>query len=263
MQIDWFTFIAQVINFLILIALLQRFLYKPVMKAMENREQKIASELEEARLKKVEAEQQERELENQLNDFQAQKNQLLEDARAEVAEQQKEWLEELRKDISELRTKWTEAVESEKESFLLHLKKETGDNVVDLLEKVLVDLSEENLQQQTERLFFEKLDQLNNREISQLKETIQELKEPRAEILSSFELESEQKDKLKRLLSEIANGPLECKFSISESLGFGLEVNIGGWRLGWNLESYLDGLQRDMEQFFQNHTPIQRSTKVK
>ena len=35
---DWFTVIAQIINFLILVALLKRFLYGPIIRAMERRE---------------------------------------------------------------------------------------------------------------------------------------------------------------------------------------------------------------------------------
>ncbi len=48
MKIDWFTLIAQVINFLILVWLLRRFLYKPILKAVDEREKKIASQLKDA-----------------------------------------------------------------------------------------------------------------------------------------------------------------------------------------------------------------------
>ena len=41
MQIDWFTVIAQVLNFFILVFLLKRFLYKPILKAIDEREGKI------------------------------------------------------------------------------------------------------------------------------------------------------------------------------------------------------------------------------
>ena len=44
MRIDWFTVIAQVVNFLILMWLLKRFLYKPILNAIDAREQRIAAE---------------------------------------------------------------------------------------------------------------------------------------------------------------------------------------------------------------------------
>ncbi|HLV93000.1 MAG TPA: hypothetical protein VKX34_07755, partial [Aequorivita sp.] len=55
MEINWFTVIAQIVNFLILVWLLKRFLYKPVLKAIDEREQKIALQLKEAAAKKEEA----------------------------------------------------------------------------------------------------------------------------------------------------------------------------------------------------------------
>ncbi|MGB5096847.1 MAG: hypothetical protein WBN82_02930, partial [Porticoccaceae bacterium] len=48
MLIDWFTVGAQVVNFLILVWLLKRFLYRPILDAIDAREKRIASELADA-----------------------------------------------------------------------------------------------------------------------------------------------------------------------------------------------------------------------
>jgi F-type H+-transporting ATPase subunit b len=45
MLIDWFTVAAQVVNFLILVWLMKRFLYKPILHAIDEREKRIATEL--------------------------------------------------------------------------------------------------------------------------------------------------------------------------------------------------------------------------
>ena len=55
MPIDWFTVVAQAINFLILVWLLKRFLYKPILHAIDEREKGIATQLAEAEAKKAEA----------------------------------------------------------------------------------------------------------------------------------------------------------------------------------------------------------------
>jgi F-type H+-transporting ATPase subunit b len=52
MLIDWFTVGAQVLNFLILVWLLKRFLYKPILHAIDAREQRIAKELADADAKR-------------------------------------------------------------------------------------------------------------------------------------------------------------------------------------------------------------------
>ena len=56
MLIDWFTVIAQILNFLLLVVLLKHFLYGPILAAMDTRQQTIAQQLEEAKAAKREAE---------------------------------------------------------------------------------------------------------------------------------------------------------------------------------------------------------------
>ena len=55
MLIDWFTVGAQALNFIILVWLLKRFLYKPILNAVDAREKRIAAELADANAKKAEA----------------------------------------------------------------------------------------------------------------------------------------------------------------------------------------------------------------
>ena len=47
MLIDWFTVAAQALNFLILVWLMKRYLYKPIRHAIDEREKRIAAELAE------------------------------------------------------------------------------------------------------------------------------------------------------------------------------------------------------------------------
>ena len=55
MLIDWFTVGAQALNFVVLVWLMKRFLYKPILDAIDAREKRIAAELADADAKKAEA----------------------------------------------------------------------------------------------------------------------------------------------------------------------------------------------------------------
>ena len=55
MLIDWFTVGAQVLNFLILVWLMKRFLYQPILRAIDAREERIAKELADAQARRIEA----------------------------------------------------------------------------------------------------------------------------------------------------------------------------------------------------------------
>ncbi len=48
MAIDWITVSAQIVNFLILVWLLKHFLYQPIIRAMDRREQRVSERLNEA-----------------------------------------------------------------------------------------------------------------------------------------------------------------------------------------------------------------------
>ncbi len=65
MLIDWFTVGAQALNFLILVWLMKRFLYKPILHAIDEREKRIATELANADKKKAEAQKGERRVQAQ------------------------------------------------------------------------------------------------------------------------------------------------------------------------------------------------------
>lgn len=262
MQIDWFTFVAQIINFLILIALLQRFLYRPVIKAMDEREQKITAELEEARLNKIEAEKKDHLLEQKLQTFESQKSQMLEDAKQEVNQRKKEWMDKLREEITDTRKRWAETIESEKESFSEQLKKETGSKIIALIEDILKDLSERNLEQQMVDFFFDQLQKLDKKHKEQLQKAIKQKTSNQAQIISSFELTDKQKNLLVNLLHKATGTELEYEFKTLPDFGFGLQARIGGWRLGWNLESYLQKLGAEMEQYINKQKPIYEPTII-
>ena len=73
MLIDWFTVGAQVINFVILVWLMKRFLYKPILNAIDAREQRIAAELADAEAKRAEAQKERDEFEHKNEDFDRQR----------------------------------------------------------------------------------------------------------------------------------------------------------------------------------------------
>lgn len=263
MQIDWFTFIAQIINFLILIGLLYRFLYKPVVKAMDKREENIAAELEEARLKKVEAEQKEHDFEQKVKEIEQQKEQMLEEARQKVDLQKQEMMEQIRAEINGIKHRWEEAVDSEKEAFLNHLQHETAEQIVVLIETILSDLSDYDLQEQTVNIFLGKLEDLDENEKDRLQNTIDELQTHKAVIYSAFELNGRQKHQITDSLRKITAIELKCEFEVVRELGFGLEVRIGGWNIGWNLKRYIDRIHQQMRDFFHERSAFKSAPELK
>src|SRR5471030_2938630 len=94
MLIDWFTVGAQAINFVLLIWLLKRFLYKPILDAVETREQRIAAELAGAETKKTEAQKKYAEYQLKIEQFDQQRAALLSQAVQQVSVERQRLLDE-------------------------------------------------------------------------------------------------------------------------------------------------------------------------
>ena len=76
MLIDWFTVGAQALNFLILVWLMKRFLYKPILDAIDAREQRIAAELADADAKRDAAQRERDKFQHKNEEFDQQRRTL-------------------------------------------------------------------------------------------------------------------------------------------------------------------------------------------
>ena len=116
MLIDWFTVGAQALNFLILVWLMKRFLYKPILHAIDEREQRIAAELADADAKKSEAQKERDEFQHKNAEFDQQRAALLSQATDEVNTERQRLLDAARQAADTLRAKRQDALQREQQS---------------------------------------------------------------------------------------------------------------------------------------------------
>ena len=108
MQIDWFTTGAQIINFLILIWLLKKFLYRPVINAMEAREQNLAMQRHSLATQQADAEQLKKHYESRLHQLNIEKENILSEARQQVENDRAEQLLNLVDEIQDKKNRFAE-----------------------------------------------------------------------------------------------------------------------------------------------------------
>ena len=104
MKINWFTVIAQVINFLVLVWLLKKFLYKPILNAIDEREKKIAAQIKDADDKKAAAIKEQDDFKKKNEDFDQQKKGLMDKVVAESNTEKDKLLEAAKNDANTLRS---------------------------------------------------------------------------------------------------------------------------------------------------------------
>jgi F-type H+-transporting ATPase subunit b len=161
MKINWFTVIAEVINFLILVWLLRRFLYKPVLKAIDEREKKIASQLNDAKAKETKAKKEQDEFARKNETFDKEKKKLMDKAIAETNEERQKLLEAARNEATELRSKLDESLKEMQVNLNRDIAQKTQQEVFAIARKALTDLASLGLEEQSVNIFIN-LSKLSN-----------------------------------------------------------------------------------------------------
>lgn len=254
MNIDWFTLSAQIVNFLILLVLLRKFLYGPLRDVMQKREEKVTSRLEEARRKLDEAEEQRETYKQKLDELNQKKDQMIREARQVAEEKRKELEQEARLQVENMQKNWEESIESEKDAFFNELHHQATHNVVDLLRKLVNDLASRSLEEMTIRKFIEQLKDMDKKDRKNALQSALDFGEGKMTVISSFELPEETRKEVRKVLHEVFGAELNCEFEISSRIGFGIEMRADGWKLGWNASIYMEDLKEDMEHLFQTRS---------
>ncbi len=243
MQIDWLTVVAQIINFLILVWLLKRFLYQPVINAMDRREQRIAERLHSAERREQTAIDTTRDYRSKIETLERDRDQLMEKASRDVEKKRQTLLEQARSEVVDKRSHWQHQLTEEKQDFVRSLTRQTADAVQTISRRALADLANAELEQQIIQSFIQRLKTLDQAS----RDVIVEATGP-VRIMTSHELEPAVRDRLMRAVHEnIAEG-LELTYTASADLLCGIELTAAGQRLGWTLAEYLLDLEQRMNQ---------------
>jgi F-type H+-transporting ATPase subunit b len=244
MEINWFTVIAQIVNFLILVWLLKRFLYKPVLKAIDERKKKIEARLEEAAVRKAEAKKDQDLFRQKNEDFDKERTVKMNLAQEHVNSEKERLFEEVRNESNALRSKFENSFKQRKKELTDSLKRKTKDEVFAIVGKTLSDLANANLEDQVINVFIKKIDNLDEVEKSKFIHALNDKHNPVA-IKSVFDLSASSKQKLEKAIGQFAEKQLDFNYKLEAELLSGIEIETASYQMSWNIESYLDSLSRD------------------
>jgi len=237
MNIDWFTVAAQALNFVVLIWLLKRFLYKPILNAIEAREKHIAQQLADAKATQIKAEQEQASFKEKIESFDKHKAQLLNDAKHEADRQHMELLQDAQDEAEALRAKAKATLKSEMDDMNADILKQTTAQIFALSAKILTDLADITLQDRMIAVFIKNVKALNKKD----QQTALSAKD--AVIASAFTLSQPQQKMLK---SDLKIDTIT--FKVVPHLVSGIELSVKGHKLAWSINDYLTTLETDMEQ---------------
>jgi F-type H+-transporting ATPase subunit b len=241
MLIDWFTVSVQIVNFLILIALLKRFLYGPIIRAMDERQQTIAARLSDAAAAKQEAEAKAATLAKEHEEFARSRSTMELEAHQEISRRKDESIERIKDEIKQQRLNWQQNLVNEQETFLQKLKIHISQQVFRVAQKALADLADSGLESRLLETFLEKVHQEPGENIEH-----NGLSAKTLQVTTGFPLDKEQKEKLQAKLGNFFSSCTGMDFNVDEKLGLGIRLLANDRKWEWNLSRYMRDIEKDI-----------------
>jgi len=247
MLIDWFTVGAQVLNFLILVWLLKRFLYKPILHAIEEREKRIAAELANADKKKAEAQKERDEFKHKNEEFDQQHAALLSKATDEVKAERQRLLDEARKAAAVVSLKHKETLRNEEHNLHQAISRQTQQEVFAIARRALTDLATTSLEERLVEVFTRRLREMDGQAKAGLAEALKTASDP-AIVRSAFDLPEEQRAAIQNALSETFSAEIHVRFETAADLISGIELTTNGQKVAWSIADYLASLEKGVDE---------------
>lgn len=261
--IDVRLIVVQIINFGILFFVLTKFLYRPILKILDERKRRIAESLTHEQKIAEERVKLDKEKENELKKAKEKGREIIEEAKTEAEKQKNTLLKKAESEAERLLGRAKEQLILEKEKLREEIKKELTDLSLVMAEKIL----EEKLSRQEKaELILEPLKMLlkgalpraplfqslfEKRKISPsaekialeiltllkktqnlklLPEILEKLESSfveSAEIITSASLKAEEEEKVRFTLGEVFGKNLKIKFRVNPKIVGGLVVKVG------------------------------------
>lgn len=242
MEINWVTVAAQIVNFLILVWLLQKFLYGPITRAMSAREASIRKRSNAADDVRRAAEDERAALQTEREDFARQKEELLSAAHAEAESLRQSLEREAREKIDQERARWYELLQSEKRDFLLDVRAQTETEFFTLARGAFNELADSELEKRLVEKFVERLAVAPDVEKETLVKAAHDEKYC-GQVLSAFPIAQEERAKLQTAINDMIDENVTIEFGENSDLLGGIKLRIGGQTIEWSIAKYLDALQ--------------------
>jgi len=244
--IDWFTVAAQIVNFLVLVALLKHFLYGRIIEAMNRREEKIASRLTEAAETKQEAAEELETFRQKNTELERQRRQLLDQAEREAEARKKVLLAEARDAVESVRAKWLEAVEREKSLFLRELRARASGQICAVTRQILRDMANADLEEQIIEAFIQRLSNLDETAQQALAQSLTPQKY--AVVTSVFEIPDRTKRRITGIVEGYVGDGLSMDYRLDPEVIVGIELSTPGRKIAWSLDYYLESLEANLRE---------------
>ncbi len=239
MELNWTTFLLEVINFLILVWLLKRFLYRPVLDIIEKRRQKIGEELARAAEVQEEVDTAKQQYADRLAHWEDEKRRAKEVLEQDMARERERRLGLLDQELTRQRQQRSARERQEQESLHARAESQALQQGATFAARLLSSLAGPELDLRLQQLFIEQVATLPETRRKELEDGWNDSSSD-LEVISATSLDEAQQQALRGALENALGPSARCwRFSRDPGLIAGLRVSFGGWMLEANLQDEL------------------------
>jgi F-type H+-transporting ATPase subunit b len=250
MHIDWFVFLAQIFNFLLLMYLLKRFLYGRILKAMDDREAKIAARFAEADELKAKAEGEARLYEKRNQSLNEKKEVMLNEATMAADAKRKELMEKVRVEVDAVKARWQDMLVREQDAFFYDLRQRAAKQLYATARKALSDLADADLEERIVDEFLRRVQALDEEKSAQLRKAISGGGN-RVTIQSAFGIPAPRQAQIEEVLKKQITNGFTIRYLHEPDVVSGIEMRVNGHKIAWSLNEYLETLVESLTETLQ------------
>jgi F-type H+-transporting ATPase subunit b len=239
-QLSWTTFILEIINFLVLVWILHRFLYRPVLNIIARRREEVEKNLADAEQTKTEAEAVREQYEHRNADWQQERDAARADLNRELDAERRKRMDELKAELDQEREKMKTAEARRREDADRETQRVALTQGSRFASRLLSLAAGPELETRLIDIAIDDLAALDPERRAALQESWGT--EPQEVLITSTQgISTEQRTRLEQALATGAGIKAPPHYEQDASLLAGIRVTVGAWVLGANLADELQG----------------------
>lgn len=250
MHIDWFVLFCQIFNFLLLVYLLKRFLYGRIIKAMDDREAKIASRFADAEEMKVKANEAAELYEKRNQMLNETKERLLNDAAMAAEAKRKELMDNVRQEVDQVKARWQDMLVREQDAFFCDLRQRAAKQLYATARKALSDLADADLEERIVDEFIRRVKALDKEKSVQIRNAIRG-GGSQVIIQSAFSISEPRRAQIEDVLKKQITNGFTLRYMQQPEIVSGIELRVNGHKIAWSLNEYLETLVENLTETLQ------------
>lgn len=240
MELDWFSLIAQLVNFAVLVVLLRVFLYGPIRRVMREREAQIRDTRAEAEALRDEARAEAAALRRERAELEQARRERLADIEREAEALRERRRETVESEGRELRAALADALRRDQSQVFELLRRRNASLLLDALRSALAGLADASLEQQALAVFRRRLAGLDAATRAELRTAARSAP---VVVATAFEPNDEVRSELEDVVRELTDASARPRHTVDERLLFGVTLSVGGIRVDGSAGGHLETLE--------------------